>query len=107
MYMALFNFWAAAEYYQKGNVGNGRSGEGDDFRERDFDRTMISLVKSKEIMYLSFSRNASDHRIMNPASNLIFVTSPKTKASKIKIDNNRLRKSYLCFQELIRTIKLR
>lgn len=105
MYMALFNFWAAAEYYLKGNKGQGKSGEPDDFREQDFDREMIRLAKSREIKYLALSRNACDHRLENPANKVIFAGKSSNAMSGLRVDNPRLSRGYVCFQDLLSAIK--
>lgn len=106
MYMALFNFWAAIEYFREGNTGVGLSSEPDDFRELDFDKKMVAMTKSREIQYLSFSRNASDHRLKNPAENLIFMgVWPNHRKANLTIDNARLNRGYQCFVDLITAIK--
>ncbi len=106
MYMALFNFWAAIEYYQVGNNGGGISLEPDDFRELDFDKKMVAMAKSREIQYLAFSRNASEHRLKNPAENIIFMgVKPNQRSHNLMIDNTRLNRSYQCFADLIKAIK--
>lgn len=107
MYMAVFNFWASIELYYNGVKGSGRSGEPDDFQETEFERAMISHLSSREIMALSTFRNASDHRIENPALNIVFNgTNPHITEPSLGIDNKSLNKAYSCFLELIKSIKL-
>ncbi|EQD48010.1 hypothetical protein B1A_14230, partial [mine drainage metagenome] len=77
----------------------------DGFSQKDFDKSMTGIAQSKEIQYLSFSRNACDHRVKNPAENVVFVgTSPSTKQS-IEINNVRLNKCYESFESLLLAIK--
>ena len=104
MYMAAFNFWASAEHYIRGSLANGKSNEPDDFMELCFEKIAIHLKKSREIQYLSISRNACDHRLKNPASGVTFVPD-SMKINDISIDNDRLNRCYACFLDLVNSIK--
>lgn len=107
MYMAVFNFWASVELYMNGGKGSGRSGQPDDFQETEFERAMILQLSSREIMTLSTFRNASDHRVENPALKIIFNgTNPHVTEPSLYLDNKSLAKAYSCFLDIIKAIKL-
>ncbi len=104
MYMAVFNFWSAIEFYYNGHVGNGRSNEPDDFQEIQFDAAMLKEKVIREIMTLSTLRNACDHRLENPAKNIMFKSN-SIQPPSVTIDNNALRKAYVSFTALITVLK--
>ena len=106
MYMAVFNFWSAIEFYHNRHNGKGRSNEPDDFQEIQFDAAMLKEKVIREIMALSTLRNACDHRLENPAKNIIFKNNSIQPLS-ITIDNNALRKAYDSFTALIIVLKIK
>lgn len=106
MYMAVFNFWSAIEYYHNGKTGNGRSKEPDDFQEIQFDAAMLKEKVTREIIALSTFRNACDHRLNNPAKNTIFINNTtQSPVVPLTINNNALRKAYNSFTTLITMLK--
>ncbi|MHB1493079.1 MAG: hypothetical protein ACYCSG_03130 [Thermoplasmataceae archaeon] len=104
MYMAVFNFWSAIEFYHNGRIGNGRSNEHDDFQELAFDTAMLKENVTREIMTLSIFRNACDHRLENPTKNIKFTNNTQQQPS-VPVNNNTLRKAYESFTALITVLK--
>lgn len=102
--MALFNYWCAKEYYCHGKKGQGLSGEGDDFREIDFEKDMIGKGVDRDIVTLSIYRNASDHRVKNPAGNILFPNN-KIHYSNLHLNNQSLVKAYYSFATLETLLK--
>ncbi|MCL4346113.1 MAG: hypothetical protein M1375_03965 [Candidatus Thermoplasmatota archaeon] len=105
MYMATFNFWSAIECYINNASGKGSSGEKDDYKEADFEKSMLGRGVDREIIVLSLYRNACDHRINNPANKIVFSPQRKTY-SNLPIDNNELQKKvFPSFVELLNFLK--
>ncbi len=105
MYMSLFNFWAAIEYYQNNQIGNGKGKAftNDDFTMTRFEKSFIG-TGSKYIFTLSNYRNACDHRLENPAR----VTSYNTESigsERVPINNKSLRKAHESFIHILEVLK--
>jgi len=105
MYMSLFNFWAAIEYYQNNKFGNGKGSKftKDDFTQICFERS-ITIKDNRYIYYLSNYRNACDHRLDNPAKVIIYKNGLKELIS-ISIDNKSLRKACESFVNILKILK--
>ena len=104
MYMALFNYWAAKEYYNGKNMHKvGKSGEDDDFQQTEFEESMLGRGVDREIKTLSIYRNACDHRIKNPAMG---IRPPAgIRNNNVPINNNSLKKVFFSFNTLLNQLK--
>ena len=106
MYLAVFNFWSALEFYNNGSIGKGKSKEPDDFLEVEFDSSMIGKKVDREIIALSTYRSACDHRVSNPAKNIIFIgKNPPIKIPSLILSNDILKKAHLSFATIIDLLK--
>ena len=108
MYLAAFNFWSALEYYNLISVGKGRSKEPDDYLEVQFDSSLIGKKVDREIIALSTYRSACDHRVANPAKNIVFLgKNPPIKIPSLILNNDILKKAHLSFSTIIDLLKMK
>lgn len=75
-------------------------------RKYNLAKSLIGNQIDREIIALSTYRSACDHRVENPAKNIIFLgmNSPMVMESLI-LNNNMLKKAHLSFSAIIDLLK--